>query len=217
MPLAIPRGQTVLFTGDSITDCGRRKEHQPLGCGYVRMAVDLIRAEQPDDDRAWVNTGIGGNTVRMLFDRWTDDVIRYRPDWLSVMIGINDCNRWLSGGENAPSPEEYAELYETILDRATRETGAKLVLMQPFYISSASAGDVAHGYRGRVMEALPKYIEATDRLAARFDARLVRTHEMFQRQLDAGRTVSDFGGDPVHPNQTGHLLMAHAWRATMED
>ncbi len=83
MPFAIQPGQTVLFTGDSITDCGRRGDDRPLGAGYVRMAVDLINARYPDNGCRFINTGIGGNIVRDLFDRWTDDCIRHQPDWLS--------------------------------------------------------------------------------------------------------------------------------------
>ena len=43
----IQDGQTVVFIGDSITDCGRRDEARPLGNGYVKMAVDLVAAKYP--------------------------------------------------------------------------------------------------------------------------------------------------------------------------
>ena len=34
--LVFQSGQTVLFIGDSITDCGRRQDQEQLGNGYVR-------------------------------------------------------------------------------------------------------------------------------------------------------------------------------------
>lgn len=34
--------------------------------------------------------GIGGNTILDLAVRWERDVLDRRPDWLSVIIGIND-------------------------------------------------------------------------------------------------------------------------------
>jgi acyl-CoA thioesterase-1 len=209
MPFAIQPGQTVLFTGDSITDCGRRAEHRPLGAGYVRMAVDLINARYPDNGCRFVNTGIGGNIVRDLFDRWTDDCIRYQPDWLSVMIGINDLHRWLSGGQDMYDAAGYEDLYRKILARAREETGARLVLVTPFYMSTAAPGE-EQGWRGRVMKALPAYIAATERLAGEFDALLVQTHEMFQRQLKL-HAADEYCAEPVHPNATGHLLIAHEW------
>ena len=214
MPFAIKSKQTVLFTGDSITDCGRRAEHRPLGAGYVRMTTDLIIARYPRHGCRFINTGVGGDTVRMLFDRWTDDCIRHQPDWLSIMIGINDVSRWLSNAANCVSPTEFAELYDTILTRVTNETKARLVLLTPFYMSHANPVN-SDGWRGRVVEALPAYITTVEKMAAKYRARLVRTHAMFQHQLQS-HLPDEFGSEPVHPNPTGHLLLAHEWLKAMD-
>jgi len=209
MSLAIQPGQTVLFTGDSITDCGRRGEQRPLGAGYVRMVADLINVRYPDNGCRFINTGIGGNIVRDLFDRWTDDCIRHQPDWLSIMIGINDVNRYLSGAQDMYGPAGYEDYYGKILTRAREETGAELVLLTPFYMSTARPTE-QDGWRGRVMAALPDYIAVVERMAEQFGARLVRPHEMFQEQLKRHR-ADEFGAEPVHPNATGHLMIAHEW------
>jgi hypothetical protein len=39
---ALQDGQTVVFIGDSITDCGRREAQAPYGSGYVRLAIDRM-------------------------------------------------------------------------------------------------------------------------------------------------------------------------------
>ena len=213
MAFAIKPKQTVLFTGDSITDCGRRGEHRPLGSGYVKMTVDLITARYPAHNCRVINTGISGNTVRNLRDRWTDDCIRHRPDWLSIMIGINDVHRWLNQTPESVSPEEFVTLYDAILTRVRKETKARLVLITPFYMSRANPADT-DGFRGRVMQSLPAYIKTVEKMAAKHQARLVHLHAMFQRQLGT-RQPDDFGNEPVHPNPTGHLLMAHEWLQTM--
>ena len=209
MPFAIQPNQTVLFIGDSITDCARRAEHRPLGAGYVRMAVDLINARYPDNGCRFINTGIGGNIARDLFDRWTDDCISHRPDWLSVMIGINDLHRWLSGAQDMYGAAGFEDYCRKVLTRARKETSAELVLVTPFYMSVAAPRD-EEGWRGRVMKTLPDYIAVVEKLAGAFDARLVRAHDMFQRQLKF-HPADDFCGEPVHPNATGHLLIAHEW------
>ena len=53
----------MLFIGDSITDCGRRVEHAPLGDGYVHLFSELATARLPERRVRYVNMGIGGNTV----------------------------------------------------------------------------------------------------------------------------------------------------------
>ena len=213
MPFAIQPGQTVLFTGDSITDCGRRGDARPFGAGYVRMCVDLINARHPDNGCTFINTGIGGNVVLDLFNRWTDDVIRHQPDWLSVMIGINDLHRKMGDEAGFYDAVGFEDLYRKVLDRARAETGAELILLTPFYMSTDAPGE-DHGWRGRVMAVVGDYVEATKRIAADYGARLVDTHAMFAEQLKHHRADA-FGDEPVHPNATGHLMMAHAWLTAM--
>ena len=60
-----------------------------------------------------------------------------------------------------------------------------------------------------MLELLPQYIEVVERLAERFDARLVRLQDIFQRQLQY-RDADTFCPEPVHPNQAGHLVIAQA-------
>ena len=106
--MRIPPDTRLVFVGDSITDCGRRDSDPPLGCGYVRMAADLITARYPGHGVRVVNTGISGNTVKDLTPRWTEDVINHDPDWLSVMIGINDVHRYITNqGAAAVSPSGW--------------------------------------------------------------------------------------------------------------
>ncbi len=198
-------GETVLFIGDSITDCGRRAQFAPLGDGYVKLATDLITARYPERGIRFINKGISGNTVRDLFNRWEDDVVRQRPDWLSIKIGINDLHRNLSKTPDAVTPRQYAELYRGILEAARKKTRAKLILIDPFYISQ----DRAPGsWRHSVLELLPKYLAVAHKLAREFRTLHVRTHEAYQRHL-RHRDADQFCPEPVHPNVSGHIIIAH--------
>lgn len=78
--LAVKDGESLLFIGDSITDCGRRVENAPLGDGYVSLLSELVTAQYPQKKIRIINKGIGGNRVTDLADRWEDDMIRYQPD-----------------------------------------------------------------------------------------------------------------------------------------
>jgi lysophospholipase L1-like esterase len=197
-------GQTVLFIGDSITDCGRRGDAAPYGNGYVRAAIDLITARYPERRIQFVNQGIGGNTVADLHGRWTEDVIAHRPDWLSVKIGINDLHRTLDATPAAVAPDRFEALYREILQRARDETGARLILIDPFYISVANEGREAE-----VLRRLPAYLDVAHRMAEEFDAISVRTHDVFQEQLRY-RPATAFCPEPVHPYHSGHVVIAHA-------
>jgi lysophospholipase L1-like esterase len=197
-------GDKVLFIGDSITDCGRRDVAAPLGDGYVRLLHDLIVGEWPERDIAWVNKGIGGNKVTDLQLRWEDDVIREAPNWLAVKVGINDLHTHLMGDPMGVSPERFGEAYDEILARTAAATSAKLILITPFYISTDRS---SRSFRSTVLEVLPSYISTVEAMAQKYAARLVRLQPMFERQL-AYRPAETFCPEPVHPNRTGHLLIA---------
>ncbi|MCC7517562.1 MAG: SGNH/GDSL hydrolase family protein [Verrucomicrobiae bacterium] len=197
--------QTVLFIGDSITDCGRSGAQAPLGEGYAKLAVDLITARYPERTLRFINKGIGGNTVVSLLDRWEDDVIRHRPDWLSIKIGINDLARTVRDNADAVPPEHFEACYRKILERTRKATRARLILVDPFYISQDRSPD---SWRGKILRMLPAYLRIVARLAREFRTLHVKTHEAFQRQL-RWREADRYCPEPVHPNLSGHLVIAH--------
>ena len=133
--LLFQSGEKVLFIGDSITDCGRRGDHAPLGNGYVKKVTELITAKYPERRIEYVNKGIGGDIVEGLEARWDTDVIAEKPDWLSVKIGINNASRQL--GADIPNETylpEWETCYRRILTRAKDELGARLFIFETFYI-----------------------------------------------------------------------------------
>ena len=97
--------ETMLFIGDSITDCGRRAAEAPLGGGYVRSFTEIVTAQFPDQNIKYINKGIGGNRVTDLHNRWHDDVVYHKPDRLSIKIGINDLHSVLRKADDAVPPE----------------------------------------------------------------------------------------------------------------
>lgn len=92
--MKLQKNDKLLFIGDSITDCGR--EHpvgegsSGLGHGYVAQVYALLRSIYPELMLRIQNVGNSGNTIRDLKQRWERDVIDLKPDWLTIMIGIND-------------------------------------------------------------------------------------------------------------------------------
>ncbi len=203
----VANGEKVLFTGDSITDAGRRAEFAPYGRGYVGKAIELVTAKYPDRRITWVNTGIGGHAVRELWPRWEADAVAHQPDWLSVMVGINDVHRFLnSEPQNKIDVAEYEDTYRKTLTAAREGTSAKLILMESFYLST----DPQH----ISMKTLAQYLDVVHRLAEEFGALLVPTHQDFQRAL-AVRPPEAWSEDNVHPFPVGHALIALSWLAVM--
>ena len=87
---------TVLFQGDSVTDCGRNNcggegfDNMGLGPGYPGMIAARLACDRPDIEWNFINRGISGNRIVDLYARWKADCINLSPDILSILIGVND-------------------------------------------------------------------------------------------------------------------------------
>ena len=210
--MQIQDGETILFIGDSITDCGRRETQDFLGNGYVRRFADLLLIREPGKRIRVINKGISGDVVTGLRNRWQDDVLRHEPDWLSIMIGINDLHRTLGEDLLAVPPALYQEAYEDILSATAADLpGCRVVLVDPFYISSDSA---PYSFRRTVLDLLQEYLEVVHALSRKHGTLRVTTQEVFQALL-AAHEPDEFCPEPVHPNMTGHMVIAEAVYAAL--
>ena len=205
--MQIKSGQTILFIGDSITDCGRRATDVPLGNGYVKLFADKLTIHHARKAITVINKGIGGDVSVGLRNRWNDDVIRNEPDWLSIKIGINDLHRTLAQNPEAVPPKLYREAYEDIITRTRKSLPrCKLLLIDPFYIST---DDALTSFRNSVLQLLPEYLRIVNGLSRKYGTLHVKTHGIYQRLLKT-HEPDTFCPEPVHPNLTGHMVIADA-------
>jgi lysophospholipase L1-like esterase len=196
-----------LLIGDSITDCGRKdNQYKPYGCGYVSKFRDLVIINEAEKNIEIINTGIGGNTIEDLRSRWDDDLLSYKPDWVSIMIGINDINRFLSNDTELQNPENFEKIYNQIIaDTKAALPDCKIVLLAPFYMSRGHS--TQNAYRTKLWDLLPTYIGTVKKMSEKYDTMYMDTQELFQYQLKYNHP-SVYGVEPVHPNSTGNMLIA---------
>ena len=207
--MRIGKGQKLVMIGDSITDCGRTQPvaeglFDPLGRGYVTQVDALLTSTYPERRIRVVNVGCSGNTVRELKARWERDVLNLKPDWLSVCIGINDVWRQF---DLPRMPEVHVGLkeYETTLDAllgAVRPKLRGLVLMTPYFIEP--------NRRDAMRKRMDLYGAVVRKLARRHDASLVDTQAAFDGLLRHVHPAA-VAWDRIHPNQSGHMLLARAF------
>lgn len=191
--------------GDSITDGGRTHpvgEAEGLGSSYVSLVQASLGAEYPERRIRVLNTGISGNRVTDLEQRWERDVEQLKPDWLSVMIGINDVWRQF----DRPFFEQvHPELFEETLGRLVskqRDHLVGLVLMTPFFLEP----NLADPIRKRMDE----YGAIVKKIALEHSAIFVDVQAAFDRYLAHASTMT-LCADRVHPNQTGHMIICRAF------
>lgn len=203
------KGQKIVMIGDSITDCGRKRPYgegrgEDYGKGYVAIVNALLQSTYPELNLRVINMGISGNTVRHLKERWETDVLELKPDWLSIMIGINDV--WRQYDLPAmPETHVYLDEYESTLRELVQQTKPMLkglVLMTPFYIEP--------NRNDRMRQTMDRYGETVKRIAEETGAVFVDTQAAFDQLLEHIYPAA-LAWDRVHPNMTGHMALARAF------
>ncbi|WP_327136157.1 SGNH/GDSL hydrolase family protein (plasmid) [Streptomyces sp. NBC_01343] len=219
MTITVRPGSTVMFTGDSITDCRRLESEDGLGSGYPLRIAGEWGLRHPDRPVTWLNTGIGGSKVTDLEARWRTDVLDARPDVVSILVGVNDM------GWHTIDPKGYvipAAEFEAGYDRLLAplaEAGTELILIEPFLLPiraavEAGGGGVVIGEKEREewrLDLDPK-IGVVRELARRYGAQLLEADAMFAELAATSATGPEhWAADGVHPTPAGHAALAAAW------
>jgi lysophospholipase L1-like esterase len=204
--IELKHGQTILFIGDSITDADRDlPAYRPFGFGYVHFVANTLLAKYPELNISIINTGISGNTVRDLKQRWEKDCIKYKPDILSVLIGVNDVWRQYSTPEKLPRAvyeNEYEITYRQLLSQVKERCDCQLILMEPFMFCDDPENEMFKGLRC--------YIDIVERLANEFSAVLVPLQSEIDKQIEQVPSEK-WSEDMVHPYLWAHAWIAHRW------
>ena len=143
-------------------------------------------------------------SFRDLAGRWSTDVRALEPDWLSIMIGINDVWRQFDSPMQTEwhvSLDEYQATLERLIEK-TKPQLKGLILITPYFI------ETNHSEPMRAM--MDQYGEIVRQLAEKHEAILVDTQAAFNVVLQSVHAMS-LALDRVHPNLTGHMILARAF------
>ncbi|MDT0456388.1 SGNH/GDSL hydrolase family protein [Streptomyces sp. DSM 41527] len=215
MTITIRPGSTVMFTGDSITDCQRLESEDGLGFGYPLRVAGEWGLRHPDRPVTWLNSGIAGHKVSDLEARWPTDVLDARPDVVSILVGVNDMGWHTLDPEGRVIPvEEFAAGYDRLL-APLAGAGAELILIEPFLLPvhgvvEAGAARVGVEERKEWRADLDPKIQAVRDLADTYGAQLLAADRMFAERA-ATTAPEHWAEDGVHPTPAGHAALAAAW------
>ncbi len=207
--MILEKNDSLLIIGDSITDCGRGREvidgiSPSLGNGYAAMLAETIYSRYPELNINVINKGVSGNTTRNLKSRWENDVLALSPDWLCIMIGINDVWRSFDQPGNPDAGVSLTE-YEANMEELIRSAGEAvkkgILLATPYFIES--------NRQDKMRAKMDQFGAVVKKLAEKHSLLLVDTQAPFDKTLETKYPMY-FCNDRVHPNAKGHALLAKA-------
>lgn len=214
--------KTILFQGDSITDCGRlRKDGQnklvslyntltgktPLGGGYPSMV-----ATQLGDAYAYKNRGVSGDRILDVYSRIVRDVINIKPDYMSLLVGVNDIWHGFDWN-NGTGTERFIKVYNIFIDELKTELpDMKIMLMEPFILEGSATKnrpDQPDRYN-KFRSGIEGVAAEVKKIAVANNIKFIPLQSMFD---EAAKTVpaDELLSDGVHPTKKGHELITKEW------
>lgn len=205
MKTILKQNQIVLFQGDSITDCSRERDKESsLGTGYASIVANIFPVIFPDYGIRFVNKGISGDRARDLLVRYEEDIRDIRPDFLSILIGINDT--WRRYDRNDPtSAEEYEKDYCLLLEKTKADLpDCKIMIMEPFLLNSLSE-------RVQWRVDLDPKIQVARKLATKYADFYLPLDGIFAKAEVEEYDCKKMAEDGVHPSAIGHSIIAREY------
>jgi len=205
----------ILFQGDSITDAGRNKtDIKPnalvyWGNGYAQIAGSHLLKHHPTKKLQIYNTGISGNKVYQLADRWDKDCLDLKPKVLSILVGVNDFWHTLTSGYTG-TIDTYKTDYKKLLDRTKQALpDVKLIIGEPFGVLGVKA------VTDKWYPTFNEFRAAAKEIADIYDAVFIPYQSIFDKAIEVA-PGSYWTNDGVHPSAAGVTLMAEAWLETVK-
>lgn len=203
--------KTILFIGDSITDCGRdRNDPDSLGNGYVMLAAKALEKKYPGQFR-FVNRGISGDRSVDLYARRQTDIFDVDPDYMSVLVGINDVWHGLMH-DRGVDIDTYMEVYDSLLTAIKEKMPeTKVMLIEPF----VNEGEATQEQMEAFEEGVAMRSEAVQFLCARHDLPFLSL-QFDLYDLEEQHPAGHWTRDGVHPTLNFHEYMAQKWVKAFE-
>jgi lysophospholipase L1-like esterase len=212
-----PSGSRVCFVGNSITNNG--EFHHNI------LLYHLTR--YPKENVSFFNCGISGDVTSGILSRMDDDILVHQPTHIVLMIGMNDVKRSLydeqltKNADTLSQRENAIVVYKKNLEKIVNFFLSKklaIILQKPTIYDQTANLPTKNNFG--VNDALKECADFIGELAVKYQLQVVdywtilnKLNQQLQ-QNDSSATLTS--KDRVHPQSTGHLIMAYEFLTAMK-
>ena len=196
--------KTILFQGDSITDAGRSRDNDnDRGTGYPTLVSAELGLKYPGEYK-FINKGISGNRIVDLYSRIKCDFINLKPDYLTILIGINDVWHEI-GNRNGVDNDKFFRVYCNLIEEIRAMLpDIEIFILEPFVLKASATEKNWRVFRKETL----MRAESARAVAEKFGLTFIPLQEKFD-EAEKKACASYWLGDGVHPTAAGHELIAN--------
>ena len=207
----------ILFQGDSITDCGRRRDNfYGMGEGYPRLIEASLGADCPGEYE-FINRGISGNRIVDLYARIKADFINLKPDYASIYIGVNDTWHEIASN-NGVDTAKFEKIYAMLIDEIKEALpNIKLMIIAPYVLEGEATCDTEEipDRLSRFRTDVAEKAAVAKKIAEKYGLPIIELQPVFDAACEKAEP-SYWAYDGVHPTAKGHELIKRLWLSAFE-
>ena len=207
----------ILFQGDSITDCGRRRDNfYGMGEGYPRLIEASLGADCPGEYE-FINRGISGNRIVDLYARIKADFINLKPDYASIYLGVNDTWHEI-GSNNGVDTAKFEKIYTMLIDEIKEALpNIKLMIIAPYVLEGYDTCDTEEipDRLSRFRTDVAEKAAVAKKIAEKYGLPIIELQPTFDAACKKAEP-SYWAYDGVHPTAMGHELIKRLWLNAFE-
>ncbi len=202
----------ILFQGDSITEAGRDQvNHYHTGFGYATLVSAKLGRKYPGEYE-FINRGVGGNRIVDVYARIKYDIINLKPDYMSLLIGINDVWHELAS-QNGVDAEKFEKIYDMLISEIKEALpNIKLIILEPFVLK-ASVTEAKWDYYQKETKLRG---DVSKRIAEKYNLPFVALQDKFDDAMKLYNDAFYWTKDGVHPTPAGHQIICDEWEKAFE-
>ena len=207
--IAAASAETVLKPDDYVAIIGDSITEQRL---YSLYMEDYLLMCQPAPNLRTTQFGWGGETSWGFSGRMEHDMLRFHPTVVTTCFGMND------GGYSPMSPDKanhYREAQTAIVEKCKKAGVRVIVVGSPGCVDSDTFKhdpNMALMYNKTLSEERDIAREVAQAQGVLFADVITPMIEVMSKAKEKyGKTYHLAGGDGVHPDRNGHLVMAYAF------
>ena len=179
-----------VFTGDSITHGAL---HTYGWRSYVEHFQERVRFEMRRMTDIVINSGISGDTMKGILARDEWRIFQFKPQIISVKIGMNDCR----DGEKGLT--FFKESLEKLIEKTNKQK-IHLILNTPNLIQFEL---------DKARQSLPLYVETIREISKERKIPLVDHYDYWLKETKGSSRLQMWLNDgSIHPNNFGHIVLA---------
>ena len=193
--MILKQNSTLLFQGDSVTDCQRNRENDnEVGNSYVSIIKEYLSKY----NIKVINRAIAGNRVDHLLNRFDKDFKEVNPDNLILLIGVNDT--W-HDYPNSKKTSVFEEQFELLISKIKQEMNCNIMILEPFILGFKQEYII-------MRDDLNEKINVIKKITNKYNIEYLSFENDFNN-LITKENEEEYSLEGIHPLPKGYQVMAN--------